>query len=131
MNSYQAYLDGGCMHSTKVAYLLLTHQPWARFPAFPKVSKGKIINVAEVNQQPLLEESSQWLEKVDRTHLVLANGQASSTKILWLSKAAQFSPFNPGTKQMDTRYFLEMKFVGCRPGSFVLNATIFSKGYQS
>ena len=29
-------------------------------------------NVTEVNQQRRLEESGQWLENVDRTHLVLA-----------------------------------------------------------
>ena len=36
---------------------------------------GKIINLAEVNQQCWLEESGQWLENVDQTHLVLASGK--------------------------------------------------------
>ena len=36
---------------------------------------GKIIDVAEVNQLHWLEESGQRLEKVDRTHLVLASGK--------------------------------------------------------
>ena len=35
----------------------------------------KIINVAEVNQQHWLEESGQWLDNVDQTHLVLASGR--------------------------------------------------------
>ena len=46
------------------------------FPAFPKFfQKGKIIDVAQVNQRRWLEESGQWLENVDRTHLVLATGK--------------------------------------------------------
>ena len=35
----------------------------------------KVIDVAEVNQWRWLEESGQWLENVDRTHLILASGQ--------------------------------------------------------
>ena len=38
-------------------------------------SDGKIIDIAEVNQWRWLEESGQWLENVDRTHLVLASGK--------------------------------------------------------
>ena len=36
---------------------------------------GNIIDVAEVNQLHWLEESRQWLENVDQTHLVLASGK--------------------------------------------------------
>ena len=36
--------------------------------------RGKIIDVAEVNQCCWLEESEHWLENVDQTHLVLASG---------------------------------------------------------
>ena len=45
---------------------------------------GKIINVAQVNQQRRLEESEQWLENVDQTYLVRGTGlwQASTTKKL-------------------------------------------------
>ena len=44
------------------------------FPAFPpKKFRGKNMDVAEVNQQCWFEESGQWLEDVDGTHLVLAN----------------------------------------------------------
>ena len=41
----------------------------------PKKFSGKIINFAEVNQWCWLEDSGQWLENVDRTHLVLASGK--------------------------------------------------------
>ena len=42
----------GGLHSTEVAYLLLTQQPRVQFPAFPqKIFIEKIIDVAEVNQQ--------------------------------------------------------------------------------
>ena len=34
-----------------------------------------MIDVAEVDQQHWLEESGQWLENVDLTHLVLASGK--------------------------------------------------------
>ena len=37
--------------------------------------RGKIIDVAEVNQQHWIEERGQWLENVDRTHLVLSSGK--------------------------------------------------------
>ena len=37
-------------------------------------SEEKIIIVAEVDQQRCLEESGQWLENVDQSHLVLAMG---------------------------------------------------------
>ena len=63
-------MDG--VHSSEVANLLLTQQPPVRFPGFPK-----FIDVAEVNQWRWLQESGQWLENVDRTHLVLA----STTKV--------------------------------------------------
>ena len=45
------------------------------FQAFPQFFQRKIINVAEVNQRPGLEESGKWLENVDQTHLVLASGK--------------------------------------------------------
>ena len=42
----------------------------------PKIiSEEKIVHVAEVNQQRCSEESRQWLENVDQTHLVLASGK--------------------------------------------------------
>ena len=38
-----------------------------------KNSEEKIVDDAELNQWPCLEESGQWFENVDRTHLALAN----------------------------------------------------------
>ena len=72
---YKAIVDITIKHSIEVTYLLLTQQPLVRFPAFPIFLRGKIINVSEVNQWRCLEESGQWLENVDRTHLVLASGK--------------------------------------------------------
>ena len=40
-----------------------------------KIFRGKIVDVAEVNQRHCLEESGLWLENVDRTHLVLTSGK--------------------------------------------------------
>ena len=40
----------------------------------------KIVDVAEVNQQHWLEESGEWLENVDRTHLDQANGKPLKQK---------------------------------------------------
>ena len=50
-------------------------QPRVRIQHSPKNFRGKFIAVAEVNQRRWLEESGQWLENVDRTHLVLASGK--------------------------------------------------------
>ena len=41
----------------------------------PQKIGGKIIHVAEVNQRRWQQESRQWLENVDWTHLVLASGK--------------------------------------------------------
>ena len=62
----------GGLNSREVAYLHLTQQPQIGFPVFPIFFRGKIIDDAEFNQWRWLEESGQWLENVDRTHLVLA-----------------------------------------------------------
>ena len=40
-----------------------------------------IIHVAEVNQPSRLEESGQWLDNVDQTHLVLASGEPVLQKV--------------------------------------------------
>ena len=40
-------------------------------PSIPKTfSEVKIVDVAEVNQRHCLKESGQWLENLNRTHLV-------------------------------------------------------------
>ena len=45
-------------------------------PGIPnKFSEEFILDVAEVSQQRSLEESGQWLENVDLTHLVLASAK--------------------------------------------------------
>ena len=42
----------------------------------------KFVHLAEINQWRCLEESGQWLENVDGTHLVLASGKLELQKIL-------------------------------------------------
>ena len=72
-------MEGG-KHSTKV----LASHPTAPglIPSVPtKKFRGKIINVAEVNQRRWLEESGQWQENVDQTHLVLVSGKPAQQKI--------------------------------------------------
>ena len=63
-------------HSTKVS--ILTSRPSCpRFCAkhYDIFSEKKIVNVAEVNQLRWLEESGQWIENVNQTHLVLDTRQ--------------------------------------------------------
>ena len=60
--------------------MLLTQQPWVRFPAFASFFWGKIKDIAEVNQRRRSE--AQWLENVDLTHLVLASGKPAGV-IYW------------------------------------------------
>ena len=43
-------------------------------------SEEKNVHIAEVNQIRCFEESGQWLQNVDWTHLVLASGKRVSTK---------------------------------------------------
>ena len=38
-----------------------------------KVFQSTIVDVAEVHQLPCFEESGQWLDNVDETHLALAS----------------------------------------------------------
>ena len=59
----------GGLHSTEVAFLLLTQQPQVRFSAFLKI----YFDVTEIYQWCWLEKSGQMLENVDQTHLVLAS----------------------------------------------------------
>ena len=60
------------MRSIEVAHLLLTQHSQNNFIE-------KIITVAEVNQPRWLEESEQWVENVQHTHLVLASGKPDET----------------------------------------------------
>ena len=73
MKSKTAFI-GDCIAQRKHSCFLTKH-PRVRIPAFPKKFIGKIIDVAEANLWRWLEDSGQWLENVDRTHLVLASGK--------------------------------------------------------
>ena len=60
-------------HCTMVS-ILATGPSCPRFDSqhSQKFGEEKIVNVSEVNQRRCLEESRQWFENVDRTHLALA-----------------------------------------------------------
>ena len=45
------------------------------FPYASITELRPIVDVVEVNQRGCLEESEQWSENVDQTHLVLASGK--------------------------------------------------------
>ena len=64
--------------------MLLTQQPWLGLvPSVPYFFRVRIIDVSEINQ------SGQWLENVDRTHLVLARGKlVLQTKKTWPTSAS-------------------------------------------
>ena len=53
-------------------------------PSIPKkfLEENKV-DVAEVNQWFCLEERGQWIENVNRTHLVLSSGKLVQKKIGW------------------------------------------------
>ena len=76
----QRYQFLGGLHSTKVSHLLLTQQPGFDSQHSRIFFRGKIIDVAEVNQWRWLEESGQWLENVDQNQLVLARGKSVQQK---------------------------------------------------
>ena len=61
--SFQHLQEGG-LHSTEVAFLLLTKQPQVWFLALPKI----YFDVAEINRRHWLKESGQRLENDARTH---------------------------------------------------------------
>ena len=55
---------GGGALCAEVTNLSLTQQPWSNSQCSQNNSRGKIINIVEVNQLRWLEESGQWLENV-------------------------------------------------------------------
>ena len=61
--------------------ILLLAQPRGEYRKFPQKFRGKIMDVAEINQRRRLEESGQQLENVDQTHLDLASGKLAPQKI--------------------------------------------------
>ena len=48
-----------------LAYLLLDPAAPGSIPSVPPKDRGKIIDVAEVNQRHWLDQSGQWLENVN------------------------------------------------------------------
>ena len=66
-------------------------------PAF-FFSEENIADVAEVNQQQCLEESGQWLENVDRTHLALVNGKRVLQKTKITLPLGPFYGTSPGQR---------------------------------
>ena len=58
----------------------------------------KFVAATEVNQQRCLEESGQWLENVDCTHLVLASGKLVLQRIL---KKPDLTPFIKISRRMN------------------------------
>ena len=57
---------------------------------FKNYFRGKNIDFAEVNQLRWLEESGQWLENVDQTHLILASGKSVLKKLPMRKKVKKF-----------------------------------------
>ena len=60
------------------------HAILASGPSCPRVWFPAARNVDEVNQRRSLEESGQWLENVDRTHLILVSGKLVLQKLAML-----------------------------------------------
>ena len=59
----------GELHSTEVAYLLLTQQPWVRFSPYLRIFLLMLLRFMD------WIESGQRLDNVNGTHLVLASGK--------------------------------------------------------
>ena len=60
-----------------VSYLASKLSCLGSIPSVPKKnSEEKIVDVADVNQRCCIEESVQWLENVDQTHLELVSGKS-------------------------------------------------------
>ena len=82
------------LHSTMVSILASASAALSSIPSSPKIFRGEtIVNVAKVYQKRYqkccLGENAQWLENVDRTHLVLASGKQVLQK-RQIQKAAVF-----------------------------------------
>ena len=68
-----------------LAHLLLSPAAPGSSHSIPKkLSEEKMVEGAAVHQRRCLEESGQWLENVNRTHLVLASSKLLLKKLLWL-----------------------------------------------
>ena len=62
---------GGGVRSKEAAQLLLTQQPRVRFSAFPRIFLLMLLRFIRSTAY----NSGQWLDNVNRTHLVLARGK--------------------------------------------------------
>ena len=100
---------GGRLHSTEVAFLLLTHRPQVWFSALQK----SYFDVAEIYQRRWFEESGPRPESVDQNHLVLGSGKLLA--ILWFG---------------DTSKQLQMCFVDLLLSNFNSHALDFAKKHQ-
>ena len=67
---------------------------------------AKKVDLVEVNQGHCLEESGQWLENVDQTHLVLASGNRVLKKRQPWSKTFRLIGFSAGRRK-DEILFLQ------------------------
>ena len=56
-------------------YLFLNPAAPGLIRSIPKKMSGEIVDISKVNYRCCLEESGQWPENVDRTHLALASGK--------------------------------------------------------
>ena len=77
------------LHSTKVAYLLLTPRPQVWFPAFPKFFAEENLSML-LNQRRWLEESGQWLVKF-WYWLEASQHNKKEFNYLWHSKTLKIS----------------------------------------
>ena len=94
-----------------------------------------IINVAEVIQRCWLEESGQWLDNVDRTHLVLASGkpvlqkkfasygnsQSVNLRYGWQSQHRGLADWQRGFKKLTCSF--SMRWSSREPGYLLLEAS--------
>ena len=85
-----------------LAYLLLSQQPQVRFPAFSKKFQRKNCQWC-IGQRRCLEESGQWIENVDRSHLVLASGRLVLQKCPSLSCLKLVDSAKSETKLQDRK----------------------------
>ena len=79
-----------------LAFLLLDPGAPGSIPSISGIfSAEKNVDVAEVNQQCCLEESVQWLENLDQTHIVPASGKLVLQKSsFWSDVAAPVLPYS-------------------------------------
>ena len=67
---------GHGLHSTEVAYLILTQQPWDRFSVFPRVFLFMLMRYLDILTALLRTvDTGKRLDNVNQIHLVLASGK--------------------------------------------------------